>query len=485
MSTPSRLPDEIVHLILSNFDSIQVAKLELVCKQWKNVARSYKSLWKDGLFLKGNRKLSTKSINRRLIALTKRSGGTIDHLGARLDLTDVEIDEFNDRMLAAKVKNLWLHLDIKLSDYGSWEDDTEMGRYIEVGRDKAVVRKTLDKIAKCANLKSLHIEYHDHILGHRNPERFSRNLASKPIAQCKLERLTLVGFRNATLFEDDSLFHMLEKARVIEIMMINGAVPEKHALRLLEGAKDTLEECQLDILQDGSLARTPLKCLEFPHLFRLYLLNNNKYSSSRVRPVAVKGAELQSQADVVSALSGTSLKCPRLKDVYLAGEFSQSVCQDLLTKTLETLQIDLRSNPSLSKASLLKNCIKLKKLILENIGSYHGNYCKDLKNDLSFVPLEELVITEAKYDKGDALLELIKARKEDPKLTTIKRLYLLKCSKLEPEIQEWLNENVENFQELTNFSEYDSNQRIHFYTRKNFILHRRNYIHSPMIISQA
>ncbi|PWN34015.1 uncharacterized protein FA14DRAFT_180649 [Meira miltonrushii] len=485
MGTISRLPDEIICLILAQFDSIQVAKLEHVCKQWKNVARSHKSLWKDALFLEGNRDLSTKFVNRRLLALTKRSGGTLDHLGASLDLTDVRIDaikKFNDRLLTANVQNLWLHMEPNENPYESWEDHIHMGNY------NKLVTKTLNTIAQCTNLKSLHVQLFGSTMFEHDAERFPRKLASKPIAQCKLERITLNGFRNDTLFEDDALFHMLEKARVIEITLKDDPVPEKHALRLLEGAKDTLEECQFDILEDKTLTRSSSKILTLPHLFRLYLCSKRE-PGRRMPQRSIAESESQTE-DVSHVFSGTSLDCPRLKEVYLEGQISSSLRQDLLKDSLETLHIDMMHNPLLSKASLLKNCTRLKKLVLEYIPYYCQAYLEDLRNDLSFIPLEELILVRAEFGKGDELVELIKARREDPKLTTIQRLYLVACSTLEPEHHAWLSKNVEDFQQvgrsiLSGDKKSDPNQPIHFYDKFKSILHRRNYIESPMIVPQT
>lgn len=512
LSTAERLPSEILDLIFSSLPGpVQLTNIRAVCKRWKKIVEANKFLWKNALDLD---LLNIGAIQKSLVLILKLTGDdAIDHLAVRIENpyeNHKMIRRFCNRLPSVNVQNLWLEIQLNSSDKELEEEEKEIlatnGFLGDTERDdiwssctqaniKAI--NTLSKsIRRCSNLKSLHINLmaYDHMKEVTLKTWFPH---SAPVAKCNLERFTFNGVTDEFLSSNVVLYDMLSQARVIELTSspvydLSGSegVHELDALTLLDVSKESLEECQLDVIvrsdyRGENEENEGLQWLVFPRLFRLFL--SFRRPSSERAPLTFRNV---------------SFDLPKLKEVFLECDLVSSLCHDILTKNVETLHI-IQSRYGLkidSKTILyaLQNCTKLRNLTLENFNGLDSTLSQ-LKDSLLHVPLEKIIILSIGPNaafQGQGLFEFIKARNEQ-ETTKIKAVHIHHSyCRLHPTILDWLAQNIEDFRYKFQYDGYSdssitegkeckkSNNTIKFYSRYSSMMLRKNHTKSPMIVGE-
>lgn len=234
MNNNSQLPDDIIYEIFKYLGPLKIAKIERVCKQWKDVARNNQALWRNGLSI--NKRFFYRPVTRRSYIraeeLLKRSGGTMDSLHLNLDDPKVVIRyPFHTLLLGANIQKLWIRMD-------PWQDEAWRNpRYWNKHAQILVqaYKKVIDAVEQISNLKSLHLE-----CSNLGEDRFQ----SKPLASCRLETLALSDCQLITSLLTPSFLSMVSNIRVLQLDHgeFSKLTPCKSLLRLLDSVKDTVEE---------------------------------------------------------------------------------------------------------------------------------------------------------------------------------------------------------------------------------------------------
>lgn len=183
ISPVQRLPNEVVEMILSYFNPVELTKIELVCRKWYEVSRSRQTLWRDALC--GYRLIELSKRNDQfLYTLLERGGRKLTDLAIEIDMSKCDLNgirRFCKVLEASEIRNLWLEISPGFSENLS----AKQGRVL-LNRYVASLTSIFASIGNCSHLQSLHIEASGI---HR--ERLPPGLNDQPIANCKLERLSL------------------------------------------------------------------------------------------------------------------------------------------------------------------------------------------------------------------------------------------------------------------------------------------------------
>lgn len=106
-----RLPDELVCAVLQHLEPLQVVRIERVCKQWPQVARSAYDLYRDALFLEEDICIDANDNIARTDGLLRRSKG---HLRSLATIADPDYGDNSsvrhlcDLLSSARIQDLWI-----------------------------------------------------------------------------------------------------------------------------------------------------------------------------------------------------------------------------------------------------------------------------------------------------------------------------------------------------------------------------------------
>lgn len=471
-----KLPDEIVYMILSKFNPIELTKLESVCKQWHHVSRLHTTLWRDALC--GVRIVKLKKKGDPLLStLLERGGGKLNDLSIEIDMSLcdlIAVRRFCKVLEASEIRNLWVELTWSMPDP---ENKTSVNiRTAKIRYGKAVIY-VLESIAKCSKLQSLHIE----TLGVKN-ERIPSNMTSLPLAKCKLRRLSLKYVKSDPLFEGDLIYQMLKNPAVIDLENPEGAISEEDAIRLLENTKESLKECHLDIRESFGLPIQPVKSINLCNLTRLFL--------SIMNPLSTIDEQIQDQR-ATRVLQNITFVCPNLHTVYLEGRIPPNVYESLLTGEITSLYLNFLHSGHLPEQRLIQNCVKLKRLVLQSIMTMSQTFLLETIASTTQLPLNQLILEDDEPYRADHFVEAVKARQEQKNVSELYVFYLHDKPILSKEDLNWLIGNFPEFlpahpqiwKEVMKCSFEDIAKHINiepFYSRTSPMLLNRGHIDWPV-----
>ncbi|PWN34016.1 uncharacterized protein FA14DRAFT_67724 [Meira miltonrushii] len=471
-----KLPNEVVHMILSYFNPVQLTKLELVCQQWHEVSRSRETLWRDALCDTRLIELS-KQRDPFLHALLERGGRKLTDLAIEIDISKCDLNcvrRLCKILEASDVRNLWLEIMPGVSaSHSQRRYDALIDRYLKALGELFV------SIGNCSYLQSLHIETYG-VFGERLPSA----MMTQPIANCKLERLSLKCLGCTALFENGLLFKMLSKARVIQLEYEGGAISEENAVKLLDMTKETLEDCHLDIIEQIEPSKVlENKTIVFPKLLRLFISIVEKRQDD-----VEEGAQPVSVANTFRKIQ---LQCPKLRLVYFEGKIPHNLYENLLTEDIEAIYFTALDPQYLPDTSLLRKCTTLERIIVQNVESMPYIFIHHVLTMTSQANIKEFIVDDDERYHANHIVQMIKRRQEDPNAKDIELTFLQGKPTLSRQSLNWLiGNNVGffhahpylwekvmkcSFEEIKDYIDF-----VLYYSRSTPLLDRRDYTGVPI-----
>ncbi|PWN34018.1 uncharacterized protein FA14DRAFT_191115 [Meira miltonrushii] len=490
-----RLPLELYGQIFSYFDPTELTKVESVCKKWYNVSRSMPKLWEDGLFESDKPAILTKKGNKKVACLVKRSGGKLTDLAIQINLTYCDLNSIRKFCILLErsgVQNLWIEFVPK--DYEG--DNLEILR-AETERYLRAIGFVLKSVCKCSKLRSLHIEAAG--IGSLL-ESFPSNMKDQPIVSCKLERLTLIGLDTENLFQDNLIVSMIDGAKVIEIQNKHRPISAKSALRIFELTRDTLQECHLDVeeSENKSWLGSNHKLITLSQLSRLHL-------SNFILPREVDEEEERDERITTGLFSNVTLIIPRLLELYVEGRPPQTFQSAALTEpeNLECFTMNIvQASSALVDPSRFSACKKLRRLVIQRFGQLQSTYVYAILANLCDSPIQELIVENnagkyaghIEYDADDFvnMLRIIGMQHSNKRTKPIfGQIFLQGRPKVSKQNLNWLIANYADFltyhpylwQKMSRCSMKDLEgyvRTIKYFSRHTPLLSRRAHLGEPI-----
>ncbi|PWN33386.1 uncharacterized protein FA14DRAFT_61699 [Meira miltonrushii] len=458
-----RFPAEVIKMILSHLNSIEVARLSRVCKLWNDIAQSNQSLWRDASYLRTDDAFTFRfrlsEVVERIKILRARSGGTLDHLNIQINT----IASFKTQMKllsqlpAMKLQSLRLLLkdgrewafrdddsdfddsdsdDFDDSDSDSDSDDDDY-HYNMTAREKF---KSLQKAVRaalsgCTNLKSLALEDYGKLLSILDLSRSESEFY--PPSEWELQSFTANGFCCEEFFGEGSLSRCLNKARVVKIQN-SSPMREREAIRLIEAAKDTMEECQITVRKEQESPNNITKQIILPKLVKFHL--------------HLCGCHFSEGKSSIQAFDKISFKWPKLKEIVLEGRASLKVYERLVPTSIDSLRFRRVRGFRLEQIiEFLKKRAKLRKLAVEHLEEDTETLLQQILINLWQIPIEDLEIIGAHGLHATNIKDFVTQRKENIYSAPLERLYLTLRSKsssekpMDAKTLQWLDKNIPNF----------------------------------------
>lgn len=435
----TRLPDEVLYEIFRHVPLPNLTKLELVCKHWKSIIRYRQSLWKES-FLQGDAPFEQKDFcalhSFQIVPkLIERNGGKISNIFLPISLKHVnnqEIEDSLNALAASEVQHLWIVMGTELHCCHTHHYNKRHG-WIATPY-KRMVKLVIKAVMQCPNLKSLRlVSTKDVSLATVRTKRS----VEWPLANCRLDHLSLIGITFGSLFVDETMYAILSNLRTLELAHESEGKNEEEMaeatriLRALEESKDTLAECRLlcsfyhlnKAAKEHALLRQPKGALWFSNLRKLTLNFERGFADicwldySNVRHLN---------------LQGTNDPMLFLKEAKV--------------NKLTTLQLEVGV-----QISEIAKCIEQYKLLQHlsirfSIPSKGPVFFCEIKHTLMDLPLDEITVHGNLLHQGDEIVDLVRARKSNTSSTKIKTVTLARCKNINFTNKRWLEENVEDLQ---------------------------------------
>ncbi|PWN34023.1 uncharacterized protein FA14DRAFT_180657 [Meira miltonrushii] len=433
-----RLPNEVMYEIFRRVPLPALTKLELVCKHWKSIIRYHQSLWKES-FLQEDVAFEQKDFcalhSFQIVPkLIERNGGKLSSVFLPISLKHVnneDIEAILNALPASEVQHLWIVMGAEL--HCCHTHQCRRRSWIATPY-KRMVKMVIKAVTQCSKLKTLRlVSTKDVSIVTHKPKKSPE----WPLANCKLDRLSLIGITIGSLFVDETMFATLSALRTLEIANEAETKNEEEmaeatrVLRALEVSKDTLDECRLlcsfyhldKAAKEHELLRQPKGALWFSNLKKLTLNFERGFSDICWLDYSnVRHLNLQGLRDPTAIL-----KVPK-------------------AEMLTTLQVEVPL-----QVSELAKCLEQYKLLQHlsirfSVASKGPVFFCEIKHTLMNLPLEELTVHGKLEHQGDEIVDLVRARKSNLSSTKIKTVTVARCKNVNFTNKRWLEENVENLQ---------------------------------------
>lgn len=248
---------------------------------------------------------------------------------------------------------------------------------------------------------------------------FGSDFKAHPLANCRLETLSLHKVSLNSLYEDGSIFDLVSQARQIDLTGSQiGADTE--IVRLIDTAKDTLETCSVRLTGTTSYDSN-FRSINLPQLKRLRVFNYHGDSAT-------------------TGSMQYSLTCPNLRHLNLSGSLSHTLCSDLLTTSINTLHLELNEHLCRSLRNNLRNCSNLSTLRLAFVYPYQGQFQSQLLveilEELVLLPVTEFVfhsMVQSNLEDEKVILNFFEKRSKKADLVKMKLFLLYRDISLSPD----------------------------------------------------
>lgn len=461
----SSFPAEVFEEIFLHLNTIELVKLELVCKSWKEFIRTCSALWKRCDYLDSQPKICSTKVAKVIQLHRERSqeqiekdeneikkeetveNGNLDSISVPIYLdavVDEEVVKIMQVVKASNVKKLW----IVIAKQSPFKRNDGFKYKVTLERVKKVVHFVRFSLLKCDRLISLRLVSTMDV----NVEQLNQNnLAENPLYKCKLNDIFISGISYNTFLPQEMYRTILSKAKVVELTFGLGKdmVFESKAWEIIEIAEDTLEICRFD-----------------------YQLNKKDEIDNSFTPKIISFPQLKELTiDVFATVDGPKRSrwqyspiCPNLKLLRVLDQTPKWIFEHLISNSITYLHVELYPHHAKAILQGLKRCTKLENLSLGYMPGYDSYISESNdtefmnKSDLTFnmlsfttatLPLRELCLLGFKLN---GLTQFLKKRKECQFSSNVEIVKMVSCQDDHQGTIEWIKENIEKVEIINNYS---------------------------------